>query len=103
MIEDGIKRGFFNCFSSLLLFMRTVIVAVTVIGIGVISTVHLTRDTGAGRIGDDILMMVVQPILYGALVVILLIVCITFILGVRRVMTVTNYAVRNCVIKAESP
>lgn len=77
-----------------MLFMRTVIVAVTVIGVGVISTVHLARDTGAGRIGDDILMMIVQPILYGALVLILLIVCITFILGVRRVMTATNYAVR---------
>jgi hypothetical protein len=77
-----------------MLFMRTIIVAVTVIGVGVISTIHLSTNTLTSDLGNATLMLIVQPILYVALVLILLIVCITFILGIRRVMAATNYAVR---------
>ena len=77
-----------------ILFMRTVIVGVTVVGVGVISTIHLSANTLTSDLGNATLMLIVQPIMYAALVLILLIICITFILGVRRVMAATNYAVR---------
>lgn len=77
-----------------ILFMRTIIVGVTVIGVGVISYIQVPTNS----IGEDALQLVlvalIHPILYSALVLILVIICIMFILGIKNVMSASKYVIR---------
>ncbi|MCK9310850.1 MAG: hypothetical protein M0P26_01085 [Bacteroidales bacterium] len=86
-----------------ILFMRTIIVGVTVIGVGVISYVHVHT----GSLGEDalelVLVALIHPLLYSALVLILAIVCIMFIVGIRNVMSASKYAIRRYTYGALRP
>lgn len=77
-----------------MLFMRTVIVGITVAGVGIISYIKLPRDTGFDRVAGDLLIMFIHPILYSALVLILVIVCVMFILGIKNVISTSKYVIR---------
>ncbi|MDD2299091.1 MAG: hypothetical protein PHN69_03510 [Candidatus Pacebacteria bacterium] len=86
-----------------ILFMRTVIVGVTVIGVGMISYIKLPRDTGMNRVLGDLLIVFIHPILYAALILILVIICIIFIVGIKNVMTTSKYAIKRYTYGAYKP
>jgi len=79
-----------------ILFMRTIIVAVTSIGVGIIS--YVGPIGGAvdpfSKAGQVLMTLFIHPILYGALVLILVIICIMFIVGIKNVMTVSRTVIR---------
>jgi len=86
-----------------ILFMRTIIVGVTVIGVGVISYVQVPT----GSLGEDalelVLVLLIHPLLYSALVLILVIICIMFIVGIKNVMSASKYAIRRYTYGALKP
>ncbi len=86
-----------------ILFMRTIIVGVTVIGVGMISYIQLPRDTGTNRVIGDLLQLFIHPILYSALVLILVIICIIFIVGIKNVISTSKYVVRRYTYGAMRP
>jgi len=86
-----------------ILFMRTIIVGVTVIGVGVISYIQVPTNS----VGEDalqlVLLLLIHPILYAALVLILVIICIMFILGIKNVMSISKYVIRRYTYGALRP
>ena len=79
-----------------ILFMRTIIVGVTSIGVGIIS--YVGPIGGAvdpfSKAGQVLLTLFVHPILYAALVLILVVICIVFILGIKNVMSTIKVAAK---------
>lgn len=86
-----------------ILFMRTIIVGVTVIGVGVISYVRVPVNTVGEATLDLVLIFLIHPILYAALVLILVIICIIFIVGIKNVISTSKYVIRRYTYGAMRP
>jgi hypothetical protein len=86
-----------------MLFLRPILVGVTVIGVGIISTLGLPAGSNPTGAASLISNFIIQPVMYSALVLILLIICVMFILGVTTVVSATKLAVRRYTYGAYRP
>lgn len=83
-----------------LLFLRPIIVGVTVVGVGIISTMRVVYDYAtAGEAVVQVLEglvsnFLIQPLMYSALILILVIICVVMIVGLANVMKASKHALR---------
>jgi hypothetical protein len=79
-----------------ILFLRTIIVGVTSLGVGIISYVGpiggvVDPFSAAGQV---VLTLFIHPILYAALVIILVAICVLFIIGIKNVISTTKLVMK---------
>jgi hypothetical protein len=79
-----------------LLFLRTIIVGVTVVGVGVISYIGPIGGVvdPFSQMGQMVITLLVHPTLYAALIIILVIICLMSILGIKNVLRASKLVLR---------
>lgn len=83
-----------------MLFLRPIIVGITVIGVGIISEFKVVYDstttTGAAIevVSALVSNFIIQPLMYSALIIVLVIVCLAMVLGVKNIINASRYAMR---------
>lgn len=86
-----------------MLFLRPIIVGVTAAGVGIISFIGVPQNTSGTEALDLLSNFIIQPIMYSALVLILVVICIMFILGVTTVINASRIMVKRYTYGAYRP